>query len=73
MNKIKSEWRVSSNSINGETMYIAYRLLDVNEVDHSGNREHHGGYVFGKAQAERAAKLLNEREEIDKQLNNKEE
>ena len=36
---MKSEWRVSSNYVGGKDVYQVYRLLDVNEVDHSGNRE----------------------------------
>jgi hypothetical protein len=63
MKKIKSEWRVSSNSINGERMYIAYRLLDVKAVDHSGNREYHGGYMISRAKAEEIARQLNNKEE----------
>lgn len=39
---MKSEWRVTSNRINGIKMYGVYRQLDVNAVDHSGNREYHG-------------------------------
>lgn len=39
-----SEWKVTSNYIAGEKMYAAYRLRDVNAVDHSGNREYAGGW-----------------------------
>ena len=36
---MKSEWKVSSNIINGKSRYSIYRLLDTKDVDHSGNRE----------------------------------
>ena len=41
---MKSKWMVSENYINGKRMYIAYRLLDRDAVDHSGNREYKGTY-----------------------------
>lgn len=56
---MKSEWRVSSNIIDGEEMYIVYRLRDVSEVDHSGNREYYGGYTKEKELAEILAAELN--------------
>ena len=34
-----SKWRVSSNTINGQKIYEVYKIIDDNEVDHSGNRE----------------------------------
>ena len=66
---MKSEWRVASNSINGRTMYIAYRLIDANGLDHSGNREYiersgapyyRGGYTEDLALVERLVAELNE-------------
>ena len=36
---MKSEWRVTVNMIGSEKKYGVYRLRDVDEVDHSGNRE----------------------------------
>lgn len=65
---MKSEWRVSSNIINGRKMYIAYRLRDENGVDHSGNREYieksglpyyRGGYTEERALVERLVADLN--------------
>ncbi len=38
--KMKSEWRVTSNWIGGVKLYSVYRLLDITEVDHSGNRQY---------------------------------
>ncbi len=54
-----SEWKVSSNSINGKTMYIPFRLIDEDKVDHSGNREYYGPYLESKEDAERMADILN--------------
>lgn len=63
---MKSEWRVTSNMINGERMYAIYRLLDVDAVDHSGNREFAGGYIPYREAVEQLCKKLNgeKREEI---------
>ena len=36
---MKSPWKVSSNMIGTEKVYQVYRLYDVQEIDHSGNRE----------------------------------
>ena len=59
---MKGPWKVTSNLINGKTMYAVYRLKDVNEVDHSGNREFAGGYVEDRLTVEIAAEHLNEKE-----------
>ncbi len=55
-----SEWKVTCNPVNGEYLYQVYRLRDVNAVDHSGNREYYGGYTTDEAEAEAAARKLNE-------------
>ena len=39
---MKSEWMVSYQYINGIKLYSVYRLKDVEEGDHSGNRETRG-------------------------------
>ena len=36
---MKSEWKVTSTWIGDKKMYAAYRLLDRDAIDHSGNRE----------------------------------
>jgi hypothetical protein len=36
---MKSEWRVSCNYLCGGLVYNVYRLRDLDEIDHSGNRE----------------------------------
>ena len=36
---MKNRWKISSDYIFGRKFYQVYRLRDINEVDHSGNRE----------------------------------
>ena len=55
---MKSKWKVASNIVGGEMLYGVYRLLDVNEVMHSGNIEIRG-YYDGKAAAKAEAERLN--------------
>lgn len=59
---MRSEWKVTSNPIGGKTLYGVYRLLDINEVDHSGNREFAGDYIEDKQTAMLIAEELNEKE-----------
>lgn len=54
-----SKWKVSSNYIDGEKMYSVYRLRDVNEVDHSGNREYAGGWTSSREEAQKVADKMN--------------
>ena len=56
---MKSEWRVTSNSINGKTVFAAFRLIDKAAVDHSGNREYNGGYHENKDYVEKIVEALN--------------
>lgn len=58
-----SEWKVTSNTINGQKVYGVYRLRDTGQVDHSGNREYAGDYVDNRETAAIVAKELNK---IDK-------
>lgn len=60
--KEHSEWRVSSNPIAGKIFYGVYRIRDINEVDHSGNRETRGGWYETRAEAEKLAATLNAEE-----------
>ena len=55
----KSEWMVSSNTINGRTMYGVFRIRNVKEINHSGNRENYGDYYDDRKLAETLAKQLN--------------
>lgn len=59
---MKSNWRVSSNIIAGHTFYGIYRLIDVSDVDHSGNRETYGGYWERLEEAEALAERKNKEE-----------
>lgn len=60
---MKSEWRVTSQYINGEYQYAVYRLRNIYAVDHSGNREYYGEYTTNdEAEAAALAKKLNEKE-----------
>jgi hypothetical protein len=54
-----SEWKVTSNLIGGEKVYAAYRIRDINEVDHSGNREYAGGWTNNREAAQIVAEQLN--------------
>lgn len=53
------EWRVTSQYIGGEKMYAVYRLRNVSEVDHSGNREYRTGYMTDEADAQAICDRLN--------------
>lgn len=59
---MKSKWKVSSTYAGGERFYQVYRLRDVNEVDHSGNREIAGTFD-DEAQAQEYADAKNRLEE----------
>mgnify|MGYP004524380839 FL=1 len=37
---MKSEWRVTCNYVCRGPVYNVYRLRDLDEIDHSGNREY---------------------------------
>lgn len=59
-NKNPSEWRVSSYQSAGSTFYVVYRVRDINDIDHSGNRETCGCWYYTRGEAERFAENLNE-------------
>lgn len=60
--KQHSEWRISTNVVAGRKFYQVYRIKDLNEVDHSGNRETRGGYYERLLDAERLRATLNAEE-----------
>ena len=62
---MKSEWKVTSNMIDGKKIYGVYRTRDINGVDHSGNREMHGGYMDSREEALAIAERLNREDEND--------
>ena len=59
---MKSEWKVSYQYINGTKLYSVYRLKNVAEIDHSGNRETHSGFFEDRKSAEVYAAQLNAEE-----------
>lgn len=59
---MKSEWKITSNSINRKKVYAVYRKIDVSAVDHSGNREMATEYFNDRETAENIAKELNAKE-----------
>ncbi len=42
---MKSKWKVSSQYIGGEKMYVAMRILNTSQPQHGGNVETSGGYT----------------------------
>lgn len=56
-------WKITSNYIDGNKLYAVCRLIDADEVDHSGNRELATGYMADRAEAERIAAELNGKEQ----------
>lgn len=59
-NKNPSEWRVTANPVAGRMFYGVYRLRNVDDIDHSGNRETYGGYWETREEAAALADRLNE-------------
>lgn len=57
---MKGQWQVTSNVIDGAKVFAVYRLLDTDEVDHSGNREYNTGkWLWDRELAEQIAEQLN--------------
>jgi hypothetical protein len=56
------KWKVASQYVGDTKMYAVYRLRDVNEVDHSGNREYAGGWIEVREPAQIIADQLNSEE-----------
>lgn len=54
-----SPWRVSTNPVAGKKFYQVYRIIDVDQIEHSGNRETRGGLYESRQDAEKLAALLN--------------
>lgn len=59
---MKGPWKITSQVIGDRKKYAVYRLIDINGVDHSGNREFAGGYTENKQAAELVAEQLNDKE-----------
>ena len=54
-----SSWKISTNIVAGRELYQVYRIINVNEPDHSGNRETRGGLYESRIDAEKLAATLN--------------
>ena len=52
-------WKVTWQYIGGVKMYAVYRLRDINEVDHSGNREYATGYSENREGMQETADQMN--------------
>ncbi len=59
-----SAWKISTNVVAGKKFYQVYRIIDINEVDHSGNRETRGGFYESRLDAEALARRLNTEEAV---------
>lgn len=57
---MKSNWKVTSQSINDTKMYAVYRLRDVNEVCHSGNMEYATIYNNNRPLVQFTSDLMNQ-------------
>lgn len=55
---MKTTWKVSSNVIDGKTVYGVYRIVDPDEPEHSGNRELLD-YFESREEAEETAAAFN--------------
>lgn len=56
---MKGKWKTSSNSVGGERFYQVVRVIDTDQVEHSGNREYYGGLLESRVDAEAIAEKLN--------------
>jgi len=56
---MKGKWKVTSNVINGKTMYAAVRIKNLSAVDHSGNREYGTEYMEDFKEPLKVARNLN--------------
>ena len=54
-----TNWKVTTNCIDGEFMYAVCRIKNPNEPMHSGNLEFATSYMTNKQEAERIAENLN--------------
>ncbi|MDD3109630.1 MAG: hypothetical protein PHH32_03190 [Eubacteriales bacterium] len=59
---MKGPWKVTSNLIIDQKQYQVYRLRDMNEVDHSGNREYGSDLMTDLDAAKAIADRLNTKE-----------
>ena len=57
------EWKVTSQYIGDKKMFAVYRLRNVDDVDHSGNREYAGGWSENREAMQVVADNLNREED----------
>ena len=55
---MKGKWKITSQRLDGKKVFAVFRLRNVDELDHSGNREFATGYM-DKQKAEEIANELN--------------
>ncbi len=56
---MRSRWKVSSQYIGGEKMYIALRVRDISQPQHSGNVEIRGKYSVDRDSVQDLVDQLN--------------
>lgn len=56
---MKSKWKVSSQYIGGEKMYIALRICDISQPQHGGNVEMKGTYTTDRDSVQALVDELN--------------
>lgn len=61
---MKSAWYTSRNNVGGESLFIAMRDKDINQIRHSGNVETYGSYETDRAKVEAIVRKLNSGEII---------
>lgn len=60
-----SLFKVTCDYIAGEKIYRVFRNIDIEEPDHSGNREYREGIFHSYEEAEEAAEYWNNKEEFN--------
>lgn len=56
------EWKVIGNFFDGQRQFIAGRLINKDEVQHSGNIEFHGNYCTDEEEVKKTVAKLNAEE-----------
>ena len=59
MCRVAGPWKIREKNIAGKIFHQVYRLRDVTEEDHSGNRDTYGGLWETEDEANNLAELLN--------------
>ena len=64
----KGKWKVMSQYIGSEKMYIVGRQLDESKPLHSGNVKYYGDYSECKEACQKLADRLNKQEELEAEI-----